>query len=211
MFRLNVLVAASLTLLLAACVATPPNPLDEATLADLHIADYRVEFADHANLTWLDWTVFQAKATQTAGGDSTGDSQLDRAGAARADERRQLEAAIAEQVRAAVETGMAGKLIGKVPATLVVRVHTVMIPSLLQRITLGGQPFMRADGILLNRATGNPLAVYKDLTAVGYAGQGLAGIAFDATFFGTNAQMKHVAQSWTTAYERWLLGPRMVN
>lgn len=211
MHRLNVFVVACLTLFLAACVTSPPNPLDEATLADLNIAEYRVEFADYANLSWLDWTVFQSKAAQTASGGTADASQPDRAAAARADERRQLEAAIAEQVRAAVEAGLAGKLIGKVPATLVVRVHSVMIPSLLQRVTLGGQPFMRADGILLNRATGKPLAVYKDLLAVGYAGQGLAGIVFDATFFGTNAQMKHVAQSWTTAYERWLLGPRIVN
>lgn len=211
MHRLKLLAVSCLALFLAACVATPPNPLDEATLADLHIAEYRVEFADYANLTWLDWTVFQAKSSQPASGGATESTQADRAVTASADERRQLEAAIGEQVRSAVETGLAGKLIGKVPATLVVRIHTVMIPSLLQRVTLGGQPFIRADGILLNRATGKPLAVYKDLTAVGYAGQGLAGIAFDAAFFGTNAQMKHVAQSWTTAYERWLLGPRTPN
>lgn len=209
MHRLKLLVVSCLTLFLAACVATPPNPLDEATLADLNIAEYRVEFADYANLSWLDWTVFQSKATQETGQAATGASQSGQGDAARADMRRQLEAAIAEQVRGAVEAGLAGKLLGKVPAALVVRVHSVMIPSLLQRVTLGGQPFMRADGILLNRATGKPLAVYKDLMVVGYAGQGLAGIVFDATFFGTNAQMKHVAQSWTSAYERWLLGPRI--
>lgn len=193
-----------LSLLLAACVTTPPNPLDARALSDLHIAEYRVEIVPHANLSWLDWTVFQSKAGPDGSQSAQGETS-------RSQDRAGLEAAVAEQVRIATEAGLAGKLIGKVPAVMVVRVHSVMIPSLLQRATLGGQPFMRADGILIDRASGRTLAAYNDLFVVAYAGQGLFGIAFDATIFGVHAQMKHVAERWVSVFESWLLGPRQMH
>ncbi len=91
---------------------------------------------------------------------------------------------------------------GTRPVRLEVEIRSFVIPSPLQRIALGGTPRLTAVTVLRDSATGQELGRHERV-AVGYAGNGIVGVAVDQA--GDDLEDR-VLDKYVSNVREWLAG-----
>jgi hypothetical protein len=110
--------------------------------------------------------------------------------------------AIGSKVKAAMERHL-GRLKGTRLVRVEVKVTDVEIASAVQRVLVGGHHSMRGDVVLVDAKTGEVLSAYPAQTAMGVAGQGIAGALIDQAI--APDPIDRVADNYAAQYGHWLL------
>jgi len=182
-------------LALAGCV-TAKNTLSTDDVATLRFSGVDVSFAPDARIVWGDGErAFAASKRQPA----TESDDL----AKTPEGQAYLRNAVASKVKAAVEQNLSGSLAGSRSVRINVTVKTLVIPSAIQRIIIGGHHSMTADVTLVDAKTGAALLPYEGQTTLAMAGQGIAGTILDAALL--SDPVDRVVASYATQYRDWLL------
>jgi hypothetical protein len=95
------------------------------------------------------------------------------------------------------------ELRGNQPVRLEVVLHELTIPSAVQRVVIGGTPAMSASATLVDARTGKVLLTYPKLLAIGFAGNGVAGVLYDQ--LSSDDLYDRVIMNYATQYRQWLL------
>jgi hypothetical protein len=188
--RGRILTLLALAALLAGC-ATSINNLSPDEIATLNVQGIDVRFAPHAHIWWgnaeREYAAKvgapppqeQSSAPKTLPGDSDTDAyrEMMDSPAAKAYVRDKL----AGMIKDRLQRDVVPKFQGTRNARIEIEVHSFFIPSPLQRIALGGGPFLRAITVLRDPETGAELGKLN-AGGAGYAGNGLIGVLVDQGF-----------------------------
>jgi hypothetical protein len=176
---------------LAGC-ATSVNSLTKAELQTINIQSVDIKYLPDAHIWWGTaereyaakvGTVPEVKPSteiKTVPGDAEGDAyrKLMSTPEAQAYVRDKLAALIKDRLDREVLPKYRG---GTRPVRLEIEIQGFHIPSPLQRVALGGAPALGAITVLRDATTGKELA-RLERAAVGYAGNGILGVAVDQAF-----------------------------
>jgi hypothetical protein len=172
--------------MLAGC-ATSINKLSKTEIEALNIASVDIRFAPDAHIWWgtaereyaakVGAAPPEPKKTHNAAlpGDRDGDAYRELMDSPAA--KKYLQDRLSRMIHDRLDY-FVHKYEGSRPVRLEVEVKSFVIPSPLQRLTLGGAPLLATEVILRDVATGQELGKL-DRVAVGQAGGGIAGVVID--------------------------------
>ncbi|MET3333968.1 MULTISPECIES: hypothetical protein [Bradyrhizobium] len=111
------------------------------------------------------------------------------------------------RIKAGVEQVLAARLAGTRPVRLDIRVKSLLFPSAIQRVVIGGHRGMIADANLVDARTGALIVAYPELNAALYTGQGIVGAAVQAAIDNnaTQTPVDKVSVRYGEIYRNWLL------
>jgi LysM repeat protein len=110
---------------------------------------------------------------------------------------------ISSKISAAVQKNVGGALSGSRPVRVVVVVKNVTIPSVAQRVILGGTHMMQAEVRLIDAQSGKVLLTHPGLVSASTTGNGLAGALIEGAIGGD--AMERVANDFANNYKVWLI------
>jgi hypothetical protein len=180
-------VAALAAILLASCAATSAtNTLPQARRDALRFDSIELSFAPDAVISWPD-------AMSEFANSGTPDSPAAR--------RAFLERKAAGRIRAALDAEIRPAFRGTDPARLKVAIRRLEVPSAIQRILVGGSNALRADILVVDAKTGQPLLNAPDFNGVASGGSGLVQVAVEQMF---PDPIDRVSRVFASALKGWL-------
>lgn len=175
-----------LVLALTGC-ATPKINLSQAELNTLDIQSVDIRFKPDAHFWWGNAEREYAAKVGVPPPDPKTNASSDLPGDRDGDDYRELmdspeaKKYLREKLTRSIHDRLGyfvHKYQGTRPVRLEVEVKSFVIPSPLQRLTLGGAPMLAADTILRDVATGEELGKLDRVT-IGQAGGGIGGVIVD--------------------------------
>jgi hypothetical protein len=176
--------------------ATVSNTLSVDDVKGFKLASVDVSFAPDAHIWWGD---AERAYASTQGVNITQSESLANTPEAKAFVR----ARAAEKVRAAMQKHLGGELTGGRPVRVQVKVKTLQIASMVQRVVIGGGHSFSADVTVVDTKTGASLASYSAIPTGAIAGTGVLGVAVDAMVLDDPAN--RVIDNFAMQYANWLL------
>jgi hypothetical protein len=189
-----VMVAAAVV---AGCV-TASNTLPFDEIKNMRLADVNVSFAPSARIAWGEGEQAYAKSKAVP-------SHQASTAANTPDGQAYMRNTIGGKVKVAMERHVAPKLAGSRPVRMQVQVKSVIIPSTVQRVFIGGNHMMTADVTLVDARTGAVILAYSDQRAQAMAGQGVIGTFVDQVAM--SDPVDRVVDSFANQYGNWLMQP----
>lgn len=187
-------------LALAGCVTAANNSLSQSDIAGMKLTGVAVSFARDARIQWEDGLRAYA--------DSKAVSLEQAATMADAPEVKAfVQGLLAPRIKAGVEQVLVARLAGTRPVRLDIRVKSLLFPSAIQRVVIGGHRGMIADANLVDARTGALIVAYPELNAALYTGQGIVGAAVQAAIDNnaTQTPVDKVSVRYGEIYRNWLL------
>ncbi|AWL98301.1 MULTISPECIES: hypothetical protein [Bradyrhizobium] len=187
-------------LALAGCVTAANNSLSQSDIAGMKLTGVAVSFAPDARIQWEDGLRAYA--------DSKAVSLEQAATMADAPEVKAfVQGLLTPRIKAGVEQVLAARLAGTRPVRLDIRVKSLLFPSAIQRVVIGGHRGMIADANLVDARTGALIVAYPELNAALYTGQGIVGAAVQAAIDNnaTQTPVDKVSVRYGEIYRNWLL------
>ncbi|GMO95923.1 hypothetical protein TM239_10180 [Bradyrhizobium sp. TM239] len=187
-------------LALAGCVTAANNSLSQSDIAGMKLTGVAVSFAPDARIQWEDGLRAYA--------DSKAVSLEQAATMADAPEVKAfVQGLLAPRIKAGVEQVLVARLAGTRPVRLDIRVKSLLFPSAIQRVVIGGHRGMIADANLVDARTGALIVAYPELNAALYTGQGIVGAAVQAAIDNnaTQTPVDKVSVRYGEIYRNWLL------
>lgn len=159
-------------LALAGCI-TANNSLSESDVASMRLAGVVVSFAPDARIQWEDGlrAYADSKAVSLEQAATMADTP---------EAKAFVQGLLTPRIKAGVEQVLASRLAGTRPVRLDIRVKSLLFPSAIQRVVIGGHRGMIADANLVDARTGALIVAYPELNASVYTGQGIVGAAMQA-------------------------------
>ncbi|TQF39078.1 hypothetical protein UNPF46_14765 [Bradyrhizobium sp. UNPF46] len=186
-------------LVLAGCV-TANNSLSQSDVASMKLAGVAVSFAPDARIQWEDGlrAYADAKAVSLEQVATMADTP---------DVKAFEQGLLTPRIKAGVEQVLAARLAGTRPVRLDIRVKSLLFPSAIQRVVIGGHRGMIADANLVDARTGALIVAYPELNASLYTGQGIVGAAVQAAIDNnaTQTPVDKVSVRYGEIYRNWLL------
>ena len=193
------LVALGGLLLLAGCV-TANNSLSPNDIASMKLAGVAVSFAPDARIQWEDGlrAYADSKAVSLEQAATMADTP---------EAKAFVQGLLTPRIKAGVEQVLASRLAGTRPVRLDIRVKSLLFPSAIQRVVIGGHRGMIADANLVDARTGALILAYPELNASLYTGQGIVGAAVQAAIDNnaTQTPVDKVSVRYGEIYRNWLL------
>src|SRR6185295_225863 len=186
---------ALLTAGLAACV-TASNTLSTDQVESFGYAGVKVTFAPNAVIWWGDGERAYAASKGLPATESD-------AVAKTPEGQAYLRSAIASRLKASADRYFTSTMTGTRPVRFEIVVTNVTIASGIQRVVIGGHHNMTADTTVVDAKTGAVLLPYPGQRATAMAGQGLAGVLFDAAVL--SDPIDRVVDDYMGQYARWFL------
>jgi hypothetical protein len=183
-----------LALLVSGCV-TASNSLPREQAAALRLSAVNVSFAPGARISWGDG---ERAYASTKGAPDQSDALANTP-----EGQAYVRNAIGSKVKTAMERHLGGRLKGTRLVRVEVNVTEVQIASVAQRILVGGNHSMKGDVALVDAKTGEVLVAYPAQSAVGMAGQGIAGTLIDQAV--APNPIDRIVDSYAAQYGHWLL------
>jgi hypothetical protein len=199
----HLFVACGMLLLVGGCATLPPNPLSRDTIASLKITEIKVEIAPEAPISWPDYS-FEIAFSESAAAPSLDPSTPAPPSLTEQQLNARVRAAVKERMMSVVRATLPAMPSAKRPARIVVTIEGVNIPSVIQRVVLGGNPILRAQAAVVDAKTGAVLAAYPASSSQGIAGQGVGGTLLDRAISGQTGLFDRVAHNWSTVFSRWM-------
>ncbi|MDA9416093.1 hypothetical protein XI07_32230 [Bradyrhizobium sp. CCBAU 11445] len=187
-------------LALAGCVTAANNSLSQSDIAGMKLTGVAVSFAPDARIQWEDGLRAYA--------DSKAVSLEQAATMADVPEVKAfVQGLLTPRIKAGVEQVLAARLAGTRPVRLDIRVKSLLFPSAIQRVVIGGHRGMIADANLVDARTGALIVAYPELNAALYTGQGIVGAAVQAAIDNnaTQTPVDKVSVRYGEIYRNWLL------
>jgi hypothetical protein len=118
-----------------------------------------------------------------------------------------VRAMLATQIKAGVEPAIAERLTGSRPVRLDIVVREFTIPSVAQRVIIGGDPMMHASATLVDARTGAVIIAHPDVQAFLLRGSGIIGVAVGAAINNAANQTEEskLIAEYGRAYRAWLM------
>lgn len=186
-------------LALAGCV-TANNSLSQSDIASMKLAGVAVSFAPDAHIQWEDGLRAYADSKAVS---------LEQAAtmAGTPEVKAFVQGLLTPRIKAGVEQVLAARLAGTRPVRLDIRVKSLLFPSAIQRVVIGGHRGMIADANLVDARTGALIVAYPELNASLYTGQGIVGAAVQAAIDNnaTQSPVDKVSVRYGEIYRNWLL------
>jgi hypothetical protein len=173
-----------LVLLIAACATLSENKLPQNKRDALRIDSVDVSFAPDAFINWPD-VFYDYPASQP--GTPAGRIAF-------------LQQRAGGKIRSNVEAQIRPAFRGSEPARLKVVIRRLEVPSVLQRILIGGGNVIAAEITLTDAKTGQVL-LNAEFTGTAYAGGGFSAIAVDAI---AQEAIVRVSTNFGEALAKWL-------
>ena len=168
----RLLAVALLASAVSGCV-TAQNTLTKTDIATFKLADIRVSVAPDAKITWYEPLQAYAAAKKIP------DEQY--AEAIKTEEAKaHLNGLITGKVKGAMEKQMAGALNGSRPVRIEVVVTQFIVPTVAQRVIIGGSNMMTADVNLVDAKSGAVILAHPKFTWTVQTGQGISGVIAQA-------------------------------
>jgi hypothetical protein len=122
------------------------------------------------------------------------------------DYRDTVHAMLGARIKAGVEPVIAERLNGSRPVRLDIVVRQFTIPSVGQRVLIGGDPQMFASATLVDARTGAVIVAHPDLEAFMPGGHGIIGVAVAAAMDNAmnQTQESKLIARYANAYRNWL-------
>jgi hypothetical protein len=174
-----------LLVLLAGCATMSQNNLPQTKRDALRIDRVDVSFAPNAYINWPD--VF--RTLPQSGHPDTNEGRF-----------AFLEKRSGGRIRSLIESQVKSAFRGTEPARLKVVIRRLEVPSLVQRILIGGENIIAADITLTDGKTGQVLLT-SDFTSQAYAGGGLGAVAVDVV---AEEAIVRVSTNFGRALAQWL-------
>ena len=192
---LRVLPVAVLALALGGCVTAAVNTLHVDQIASLRLAGVNVAVAPDARIGWGDGGRAYAASKGVPADQSNTVANTPEA-------RAYMRNTIGSKVKAAMERHLGGKLTGSRPVRVEVAVKEVTIPSVVQRVLVGGHHTMTADVTLVDARTGAVIIAYSGQRTAAMTGQGVAGVLVESVAAGD--PVDRVVDNYAAQYSFWL-------
>lgn len=197
--KLAQLGAVGMLLALTGCV-TAENSLSQNDIASMKLTGVTVSYAPDAFVQWEEG--IRAYATAKAIPD---DEIAVRTNTPEG--KAFVNNMLAPRIKAGIEKQMAGQLNGARPVRLEIVVKRFELPSVVQRVLIGGHRMMIADANLVDARSGAVIITNADLRAFLYAGQGVVGAAVQAAVDNASQEgvVDKLVDSYGASYRDWLL------
>lgn len=186
-------------LALAGCV-TANNSLSPNDVASMKLTGVAVSFAPDAHIQWDDGlrAFAEAKAVSPEQAATMAETP---------EVKVFVQGLLTPRIKAGVEQVLAARLAGTRPVRLDIRVKSLLFPSAIQRIVIGGHRGMIADANLVDARTGALIIAYPELNASLYTGQGIVGAAMQAAIDNSAGPtpVDKVSVRYGEIYRNWLL------
>ncbi|AWM01954.1 hypothetical protein [Bradyrhizobium amphicarpaeae] len=186
-------------LALAGCV-TANNSLSQSDIASMKLAGVAVSFAPDARIQWEDGlrAYADSKAVSLEQAATIADTP---------EAKAFVQGLLTPRIKAGVEQVLAARLAGTRPVRLDIRVKSLLFPSAIQRVVIGGHRGMIADANLVDARTGALIVAYPELNASLYTGQGIVGAAVQAAIDNSAGPtpVDKVSVRYGEIYRNWLL------
>lgn len=186
-------------LALAGCI-TANNSLSESDVASMRLAGVVVSFAPDARIQWEDGlrAYADSKAVSLEQAATMADTP---------EAKAFVQGLLTPRIKAGVEQVLASRLAGTRPVRLDIRVKSLLFPSAIQRVVIGGHRGMIADANLVDARTGALIVAYPELNASVYTGQGIVGAAMQAAIDNSAgpSPVDKVSVRYGEIYRNWLL------
>lgn len=211
------IVLAAAAVLVAACALAPPSPLTLTSAQQLRLDQVVVTVSPDAHVSWgnaaHEFVVVQRNrglapqpTNQIAASvhdPQSKEADADQALAATPEGKAFIHAKVSNRLKEALERSIKSRLQGGHRSTrLEVTVKSFAIPSAVERVMIGGRPFIVASAELKDAVTGEVLAKREDLAATAIAGNGWGGVLADQLFDDLDVR---VVNSYAERYHAWLL------
>lgn len=187
------------SLALAGCV-TANNSLSQSDIASMKLAGVAVSYAPDARIQWEDGlrAYADSKAVSLEQAATMADTP---------EAKAFVQGLLTPRIKAGVEQVLAAPLAGTRPVRLDIRVKSLLFPSAIQRVVIGGHRGMIADANLVDARTGALIVAYPELNASVYTGQGIVGAAVQAAIDNnaTQGPVDKVSVRYGEIYRNWLL------
>ncbi|MGX5773277.1 hypothetical protein [Methylorubrum zatmanii] len=189
--------ACVLALGLSACTTVAPNTLSPQDTANLRFTSVEVRVPPQTPIRWSSAEDDYLRAR--------GLSLTDPALAATPEARAHLRDLAASRLKRALERVIARRPQGTRPVRLVATMTQVDIPSVAQRILIGGHPTVRADIEVVDARSGAVLTTYRGAVGLRPAGQGVMALADSiAVSAGADDLFDRAASGYADGFEGWL-------
>jgi hypothetical protein len=173
-----------LALLIAGCATLSENKLPQNKRDALRIDHVEISFAPDASINWPD-VFYDFPSSEPA------------TPAARI---AHLQRKAGDKIRSNVDAKIRPAFRGNEPARLRVVIRRIEVPSVMQRILIGGGNVIAAEVTLTDARTGQVL-LSADFTGTAYAGGGLSALAVDAI---AQEAIVRVSANFGEALAKWL-------
>jgi hypothetical protein len=174
--------------LVAGCATTSTNTLAQAKRDALRIDAVELAFASNSDITWPDL-------------------QSEAAGAGQPESPAARQAFLQQKASGPIKAALAAEIPpafrGTEPARLRVIVRRVMVPSVVQRILIGGTHEMTASIQLTDARTGQTLLDVPEFNGTSAGGGGLLQVAVEQMF---PDPIDRVSRAFASALKVWLKG-----
>jgi hypothetical protein len=197
MFRRPTFAALVLALGLSACTTVAPNTLSPQETANLHFSSLEVRVPPQTPIAW--------SAAEDDYLRARGLSQTNPALTATPEARAHLRDLAASRFKRALERVTARRPHGARLVRLVATVTRVDIPSVAQRVIIGGHPTVQADIEVIDARSGAVLTTYRGAVGRRPAGQGIMALADSvAVSAGADDLFDRAANDYAEGFEGWL-------
>ncbi|MGJ4947582.1 DUF6778 family protein [Bradyrhizobium sp. HKCCYLS20291] len=188
-----------LLMTLPGCV-TVENSLSQNDIAAMRLTAVTVSFAPDSVILWDDGERAYRRAKLQTDDQFAGDTKSEEC-------KEFMRAQLAPQIKSGVEKAMAGQLNGGRPVRLEIVVKQFAIPSVAQRVIVGGHPNMQADANLVDAQTGRVLLSNPKLNTFVPVGNGILGTAIQAAVDQASDQTPEgkLITSYGQTYRNWLM------
>ena len=183
---------------LSACKTIAPNTLSAADTANLRFTSVEVRAPETAKVRWSSAEDDYLKGR----GLSMTDPALTKTPEARAHVHGQA----AERLKAALERVVAGRIGGTREARVVATIEYVDIPSVAQRVVIGGSPSLKAELDVVDARSGAVLTRYSGALGSGIAPAGVTGVLVDSVMVaaGRDDLFDRAANDYAAGFKSWL-------
>lgn len=194
-YNFKIVLAVGAALVLAGC-QTVSNSLSAADVRSFRLEATSVEFDPQVAIWYGDAERAYAATKGVAAAES---DTVANTSEGKADVRSQ----ISTKVSAAMQKSLGSALSGGRPVRVVVVVKSVTIPSVVQRVIVGGMHMMSAEVKLVDARSGAVLLTHPNLPSASTTGNGIAGALIEGAVGGD--AMERVANDFANNYKVWLL------
>lgn len=199
MTSLRTLALACVALVMAACNTTSRSvSLNEVRGYKITAIDVR--FKDDAFINWGNGSVAVMNAR---GLDTTNPASAEVLNTPEG--RAQLRNLAADRLRGIMQASLAGAVNGARPVIIRATMSRIDLPSVAQRVIIGGHPGMSGDVQVVDAASGRVLTEAPSFGVVSVAGQGIGGSLVDALVSGGEDHFDRTGRNFSNQFRNWLL------
>ncbi len=194
---------------LSGCFKPGPNPLSSSTIATFGLSDVSVDFAPNASINYTQAEHDLARTHNVLPSDNTGTKRLIKTPQGMAF----IKAQATTKLRAAFERATRPVLRGSRPAQIHITITSIDIPGIARSFLTGGTSHLKAQIVLIDANTGNPIvSLPEQAEFIFLRGGGLYGTALQEVLEATGKvrpPFDRLAEKLAQDFAKWLSQGRM--